>query len=111
MTVKQFVQSDKWRDLTIESLKALHGLELVTSTKRENLCACLIIKLTGSLINAIEYYEWNSALGASLQVPLQSFEIALRNTFIRQLANAFGPHWYAHVTAMMDFPKTSKIVE
>jgi hypothetical protein len=60
------------------------------------------LKLTGSLRNAIEYYEWNSALGASLQVPLQSFEIALRNTFIRQLANAFGPHWYTPVTAMMD---------
>lgn len=49
----------------------------------------------GDLEKAIELHSWNCALGASLHIPIQHFELILRNACDRELQSIFGqPDWF-----------------
>ena len=48
----------------------------------------------GDVEQAIKWHLWNSALGAALHVPMQNFELLLRNALNDQLSAKFGECWY-----------------
>lgn len=48
----------------------------------------------GDTVNAIRFYYWNMALGQSLHIPIQSLEVALRNTISIAISDLFGQNWY-----------------
>ncbi len=46
------------------------------------------------LERALELYVWNAEVGAAFHLPIQSFEIALRNSIDRELVSRFDRHWH-----------------
>ncbi len=48
----------------------------------------------GDLEVALEFHLWNAALGESLHVPMQHFELLFRNALNTQLIAHHGPAWY-----------------
>lgn len=48
----------------------------------------------GNLQQALELHLWNTALGEALHMPLQHFELLLRNSLNEQLTITFGTNWY-----------------
>lgn len=43
---------------------------------------------------ALDLYRWNAEIGASLHLPIQCFEIALRNRIDAELCKRFGSRWF-----------------
>ena len=47
------------------------------------------------LQRALDLYLWNAAVGAAFHLPIQTFEIALRNRIDQELRKRFGGSWAA----------------
>ncbi|MCF6275839.1 MAG: hypothetical protein L3J05_08760, partial [Robiginitomaculum sp.] len=43
---------------------------------------------------ALRLYAWNTAVSGAFYAALQVLEVAMRNSFHRELATAYGADWY-----------------
>lgn len=43
---------------------------------------------------ALRFYEWNTELSAALYVPIQIFEVAVRNAVVKAVVEAYTETWY-----------------
>lgn len=55
---------------------------------------------------AWELYLWNARLGEAFHLPIQTVEVALRNSICRVLTSIFGPEWGTDdkFTGLLDYP-------
>lgn len=58
---------------------------------------------------AIELYHWNMAMGQALYGPLQTLEVAMRNSMNRELSDRYGVRWYENNPAFMGEAQVEKI--
>lgn len=56
----------------------------------------------GDLKLALAFHNWNTALGSSLHLPLQIFELSFRNCLHDSLSGRFGHDWYDSQFAILD---------
>lgn len=60
---------------------------------------------------AVKHHEWNAHLSQALQLPLQSFEITLRNVLSEQLEITYGSNWFDAINGHMDAHWQRKLAE
>ncbi|MBF0383030.1 MAG: Abi family protein [Magnetococcales bacterium] len=64
----------------------------------------------GNLHSAILIYEWNTTLSESLYRPLQSLEIALRNSIHDVLSTAYSREdWYTSIDGLLKYHHPSML--
>jgi len=71
--------------------RKLAGLRLALSEPR---FATYLSRAAGDQESAFKLYVWNTYLSEALYMPLQSLEVALRNSADRALTSFWGATWY-----------------
>jgi hypothetical protein len=64
----------------------------------------------GDIEKALLYHLWNAALGAALHMPIQNFELLLRNSLNAELSTAFGPAWYDALSPRLE-PRLQQTID
>jgi len=59
------------------------------------------IRAKNNLEKALDFYIWNTQVGQALYAPLQTLEVAMRNSINRELVAKFSDKWYENKTPVL----------
>lgn len=87
---------------------ALSGIETMLSPER---FATYLTATCNDREAAARLYTWNTAVSGAFYGPLQSLEVAVRNSMHLHLSAEYGPEWYDGAHAGLDANARTKITQ